>query len=285
MEFEAIPAKNLMLLERKRIGKKFVKKINETLKWNMKMKIKNYPLEVIITIVSERLVCSMLDLYDILGHVTGDNIQTVALPRANEFAKNIIVDRFFSFNYIKDELDFFDKKLSNSLDKEKTVKTWVEYLKFKYDLKDSYEICSAEDKWERKSPIKDMIDLMKPKVNKSLLNPSIVIDYDDRYKKMYDVWDEISKPNDYNCSTYSAWENIENNNTIKIHDLTSSKPIVEGKVEVEIEDWNGKIEEMENPTWKDIAIFFTQFNDGYHIFFESLKYDDKNNILVIITGS
>jgi len=105
------------------------------------------------------------------------------------------------------------------------------------------------------------------------------------YHDMQDAWAEL-----HNCdkgvSTFSMFETVSDrgqNWQVKSIDFTKEGPIAEGKFKVVIIDKPGEFVNMTNPTWKDIAVFFHENNDGHHVFLEDIKINDGS--IVLGTGS
>lgn len=84
---------------------------------------------------------------------------------------------------------------------------------------------------------------------------------------------------------YNYRDGDYNDNVVNHPDILSTEPILEGEVTVKIIDWDEKEMKMYNPTWKDIATFFTEFNDGHHIYFEDVRVNEMNDVIEIISGS
>lgn len=54
---------------------------------------RTFPLSVILTVTTKRMLCSMDELFDVLNYLTGDNLFRHVLPRAGMFAAEAITAR------------------------------------------------------------------------------------------------------------------------------------------------------------------------------------------------
>lgn len=126
---------------------------------------KQFPLAQILTITTDRLLCPIDGVYEILNHITGDSVFTHVLPRAGKFAKPILLEAYpelaaASTDVAQASLDeYVNIAKQHGGDRDKIMEacaTWIGEMKEKHGLKDAYEIASHEDSWMSLNPIEEL---------------------------------------------------------------------------------------------------------------------------------
>jgi len=110
------------------------------------------------------------------------------------------------------------------------------------------------------------------------------------YGMLQKLWNDLH--DELKCkSVFSMFTELEgvpydpDNWQVKHPDILSDEPLVEGKVVIKSMDWDGNDVEAVNPTWRDVAKFFSYYNDGHHVFLEDLIWDGQTRTIEIISGS
>jgi hypothetical protein len=115
-----------------------------------------FPLGHVLSITTSRLCCDMGGVYEILNHVTGDNLFTHVLPRACRFAAPLILEQHPELAAAGTEAEM--QRLTDEIAASKTpmdgIRAWLAGL----PLKAEYEIAPHVDKWEAKHPLADLAD-------------------------------------------------------------------------------------------------------------------------------
>ena len=118
-----------------------------------------FSLEQVLSITTGILCCEIGEVYEILNHITGDNLYTHALPRAGDFAKPFILEQFPGLEAagtgevlqrLKDEVKAADKPKEG-------VDSWLASL----DLPESFMIRSHADDWASIDPIEELEEVTK----------------------------------------------------------------------------------------------------------------------------
>ena len=117
---------------------------------------KIFSIEPILTVVTGKLLCEHNMLYEILSHITGDNIYTHEIPVAANFCNIWILANYPN---LRIAIDTENMKLLESLisDAKKAknrkeslvfaINTWFNKLKTDYGLQETYEIEKYHDEW------------------------------------------------------------------------------------------------------------------------------------------
>lgn len=114
-----------------------------------------FPLNVILSVTTGRLLCDIGRVYEILNHITNDNLFTHQLPRACRFAKPLIESQYpeLSCQNALKELD--NLKVVNS-DVLCAINKWLDWLIIVQKFKSAYDIASHADAWLRFDPVKEL---------------------------------------------------------------------------------------------------------------------------------
>jgi hypothetical protein len=115
-----------------------------------------------------------------------------------------------------------------------------------------------------------------------------MIEYDREwlYHEMQDAWADLHEQ-EKRYSAFSMFETVSDKGSnwrVSAPDFESTSPLVAGMFDVIIVD-NGATIPIKNPTWKDIAKFFTIGHDGHHVFLENVEIDKKAKTITLQTGS
>jgi hypothetical protein len=126
---------------------------------------KTFTLAAVLTITTGRLVSSMDDVYEILNHITGDNLFTHVLPRALRFAAPLLLGEesplpalveLRACNTCLDKLDFWVSK-DRTEKKTECVKMWLAELRILFpNLPESFDIPSCADRWMALDPMAEL---------------------------------------------------------------------------------------------------------------------------------
>lgn len=129
----------------------------------MKMNVKQFPLRVILTVTTGRLLTEgkgpdnngIGDLYDILSHMTGDNLFTHQLGRAAESCKPWLLKCFPELAVVGVCLDRLDGWLSaDQSGGGEGIKMWLAELKLMFpEIQDSYEVSPLPEGWTTIDPM------------------------------------------------------------------------------------------------------------------------------------
>ena len=123
---------------------------------------KPFTLGQILSITTGRLCCDMDGVYDILNHVTGDDLFTHVLPRASRFARPLILaehpelERAGTAEAIKSlNLWIVKSKAEGPIaDVMWGIKKWMNEL----HLPDSLDVASAADSWLSFDPVTERFE-------------------------------------------------------------------------------------------------------------------------------
>lgn len=124
---------------------------------------KQFPLRVVLSVTTERLLTKPAgsrdngigDLYGILNWLTGDNLFTHQLPRANDASKPWVLQCCPELALVNNHLDKLDEMLTES--PAHAVESWLNYIRLQVpDLKDSYDIAPLPDGWTTIDPVLEL---------------------------------------------------------------------------------------------------------------------------------
>lgn len=110
-----------------------------------------------------RLLCDFDHIYDIMNHVTGDNLFTHVLPRAFKFAVPLIKAQYPEIVIADASLKSLDDwmKLDKTGTGKEGLKMWLTELKMMFPaIKDEYAIESHSEAWLSKNPIEELADMI-----------------------------------------------------------------------------------------------------------------------------
>jgi hypothetical protein len=118
--------------------------------------MKTFPLSFVLSITTSRLCCDIGGVYEILNHVTGDNLFTHVLPRACRFTAPLILEQYpeLASAGTQEALAKLDAEIKAAKTPMDGVRKWLSVL----SLKSKYAIASHSDKWESKDPLTDLAD-------------------------------------------------------------------------------------------------------------------------------
>ena len=113
-----------------------------------------FSLAQVISITTGILCCEIGGVYEILNHITGDNLYTHALPRAGNFAEPLILQQYPELEAagtgevlqrLKDEIKAADEPVEG-------INVWLAKL----DLPESFMIRSHADDWLSMNPVEEL---------------------------------------------------------------------------------------------------------------------------------
>lgn len=128
---------------------------------------KTFPLAVVLTATTGRLLCKMDDVYEILNHVTGDNLFTHVLPRAFKFASPLIKAEHPNLaaaetpeNLAKLDTLVADAKARNE-PSGVGCRMWLDWMQESAvcGLANEYEISSHADVWISRDPVQEAAEM------------------------------------------------------------------------------------------------------------------------------
>jgi len=127
-------------------------------------------------------------------------------------------------------------------------------------------------------------------LNKSIATyKDLVVSYDDSLQKLADsivgklecrAGDEWFRFSMYEVLDYGS---ETTNMVVASPDIQSDKPLVEGAAIIKIDDWEKAKIAIDNPTWKDVIVFFANNHDGHHGYLEFIEVE--GDIITIKSGS
>ena len=105
-----------------------------------------------LSITTGTLLCDIAEVYEILNHVTGDNLFTHVLPRAGKFARPIILAVYPELEAVSNKLDDLQDKIGNATTPESGVKLWLKSL----GLPEEYTLECHKDSWLAMNPVAEL---------------------------------------------------------------------------------------------------------------------------------
>lgn len=111
-----------------------------------------FNLGTVLTVTTGRLFCPIGDLYEILNHMTGDNLFTHQLPRASEAAKPVLLAAYPRLASIDVPEDFGGS--------EDAVKAWLNEQQEIHG--DSFYVPTMTE-WESRNPLTELIEMREGK--------------------------------------------------------------------------------------------------------------------------
>jgi hypothetical protein len=113
-----------------------------------------FPLGEVLSVTTGRCCCEMSGIYEILNHVTGDNLFTHSIPRAIIFAAPLILKQYPELATAGTEAEM--QRLSDEVKLAKQpmagVRKWLSGLK----LRTEYEMASHADVWLSIDPLAEL---------------------------------------------------------------------------------------------------------------------------------
>lgn len=126
---------------------------------------KTFTLAQVLSITTQRLCCKMDGVYEILNHVTGDELFTHQLPRASRFAGPLLLEahpELVPANACLGNLDGWISR-DRTRDKAEGVKMWLTELRMMFPtIRENYEIESRTDAWLQLDPVKELAGMVGP---------------------------------------------------------------------------------------------------------------------------
>lgn len=107
----------------------------------------------VITVATGRLACSMGEVYEALNGLTGDELMTHQLPRANDFAEPHVKE---ACPWVVDIGEFPD--LDEVSDKGAVVESWL--AKISEEHGDSHEVPDLSGFWIHFDPLDEIVAIM-----------------------------------------------------------------------------------------------------------------------------
>jgi len=122
---------------------------------------KSFTIGAVLSVTTGRLVCDIGDVYDILNHITGDNLFTHVLPRACRFAEPLILEAFPELKLcgLESSLASLDRWVAADKTPRKTecAKMWLAELKMMHpEITDAYDIPTFADRWLSFDPVEEL---------------------------------------------------------------------------------------------------------------------------------
>lgn len=118
---------------------------------------KPFTLAQVLSITTERLLCDIGGVYEILNHITGDSLFTHQLPRAGRFAAPLLLELYPELQRATDELGFLDTRLAIAKDEKQkpqvAIQAWLNWLAFPHVY---LEIPSYADRWLSLDPVGEL---------------------------------------------------------------------------------------------------------------------------------
>jgi hypothetical protein len=116
----------------------------------MKEQTRNFDISDVLSITTGKLVSTrhVDGVYDILNHMTGDNLFTHALPRASRACAPVLLDQHPQLK----EVDAADVNTEN-------WQPWLAAQRARYG--DSFDVTPLAE-WRHKHPITEAIEMMGP---------------------------------------------------------------------------------------------------------------------------
>lgn len=124
---------------------------------------KAFSLGQILSITTGRLCCDMGGIYDILNHITGDNLFTHVLPRASKFAKPMLLELFPKLEAAATEasMERMDTLLSiNPQRPMKGIEQWLDWVRNEHGLESVYGLPCYGDRWLSLDPIAEAVAMV-----------------------------------------------------------------------------------------------------------------------------
>lgn len=124
---------------------------------------KAFSLGQILSITTGRLCCDMGGIYDILNHITGDNLFTHVLPRASKFAKPMLLELFPKLEAAATEasMERMDALLAEHAGNPmEGIQQWLTWLRKDHGLEESYKLPTFADRWQSRNPIAEAVEMV-----------------------------------------------------------------------------------------------------------------------------
>ena len=118
-----------------------------------------------LSITTSRLCCDMGGVYEILNHITGDNLFTHVLPRACRFAAPLLLKDHPELAVANTCLASLDRWIEADKTERKTecIKMWLVELKMMFpEMDKAFEVKSYADSWLALDPLAELESMRKP---------------------------------------------------------------------------------------------------------------------------
>lgn len=120
----------------------------------------SFGLGQVLSVTTGRRLCDIGGVYEILNHITGDNLFTHALPRASRFAAPLVLELYPRLREAEEESN--QARLNQMLAAYKVpmeaVKEWLGTL----DLPQTFEMPSWSDAWLAIDPVAELEAMKRP---------------------------------------------------------------------------------------------------------------------------
>lgn len=128
------------------------------------MKDKLFSLGVVLSATTGRLLCDFGGVYEIMNHVTGDNLFTHVLPRAFKFAAPLIKAQYPELEAAEtpENLAKLDALIADAIARsEKPIagcQAWLDWMMepVACGFAKEYSIASHADKWLQRHPLEEL---------------------------------------------------------------------------------------------------------------------------------
>lgn len=118
-----------------------------------------------LSVTTGRLCCDIGEVYEILNHVTGDNLYTHVLPRANRFAAPLLLADFPELAPASACLSNLDGwiEADKTPDRTECIKMWLTELKSMFPVMDKdYLVKSHASEWNSRNPLDELQEMVGP---------------------------------------------------------------------------------------------------------------------------
>jgi hypothetical protein len=123
---------------------------------------KDFTLGQVLSAMTGRLLCDIGGVYQVLNHITGDNLYTHVLPRACKFASPILKAHFPELQVAEDasQQDRLDAMLAKveGPQKMKACQDWLDSL----PLPKTLSVPSWSGSWLSFDPLQELQDMARP---------------------------------------------------------------------------------------------------------------------------
>lgn len=125
----------------------------------------SFSLAQMLSITTSRLCCDMGGVYEILNHITGDNLFTHVLPRACRFAAPLLLKDHPELQPANACMASLDKWIEADKTERKTecIKMWIAELKMMFpEMDKQFEVRSYADSWLKLDRLAELESMRKP---------------------------------------------------------------------------------------------------------------------------
>lgn len=120
----------------------------------------SFGLGQVLSVTTGRLLCDMGGVYEILNHITGDNLSTRSLPRAGRFATPLVLELFPRLREAEEESNQtrLNEMLAAAGKPMEAVKEWLATL----DLPETFDLPTWADAWLAIDPLAELEAMKRP---------------------------------------------------------------------------------------------------------------------------